>query len=57
MHEAKPTSAQVNLSNPNNKKSWEIGDPIVEVKDLARAKNGAILPVITYADANALGCF
>jgi len=42
--------------NQQDRKSWRLGDPIVEARGLVKSQNGEILPVITYADANALGC-
>jgi len=42
--------------NQQDQKNWRLGDPIVEVRGLVKSQNGEILPVITYADANALGC-
>jgi filamentous hemagglutinin family protein len=35
---------------------WRPGDPIVEMRGLAKTNDGRILPVLTYADIEALVC-
>lgn len=59
-----PVSSQLSSSQSSNleqnldkeKQPWRLGDPIVEIRGLKKVANGEILPVITYADALALGC-
>ncbi|MEE3716689.1 hypothetical protein V2H45_08025 [Tumidithrix elongata RA019] len=42
--------------SPSSSWQWQVGDPIVEMRGLTKTASGQILPVITYADATALGC-
>ncbi|PZU97091.1 MAG: hypothetical protein DCE90_08120 [Pseudanabaena sp.] len=57
------SDAPKDATNPSLKRTakarqeWKLGDPVIEVRDLARSSSGEVLPVITYADADALGCF
>ncbi|WP_425217159.1 two-partner secretion domain-containing protein [Tumidithrix helvetica] len=52
-----PSSLPPNsLKNPQDNRQWQPGDPIVEVRGLAKTSSGEILPVVSYAEAIALLC-
>ena len=39
-----------------DQQGWQLGDAIMELRGLVRTQNGEVLPVISYADAEALKC-
>jgi large exoprotein involved in heme utilization and adhesion len=55
-NESDRPSLSTRLNNRLGNKQWRPGDPIVEMRGLAKTNDGRIVPVLTYEDVEALVC-